>query len=68
MGKLLSNPKILAAAIVAAVIFFVSFLGGAVGAGLGLGFLGGPIPLIQLPAEYITEIGSYQLMNTYVMF
>lgn len=68
MGKLLSNPKFVLAAIVAVAILFISFLGGAVGAGLGLGFLGGPIPLIQLPAEYIVEIGSYQLMNTFVMF
>jgi F-type H+-transporting ATPase subunit a len=68
LGKLTSNPKLTAAALIAVVILFVSFLGGAVGAGLGLGFLGGPIPLIQLPAEYVVELGSYQLMNTYVMF
>ena len=68
MGKLTSNPKLSIAALVAVTILIVSFLGGAVGAGLGLGFLGGPIPLIQLPAEYIVEIGSYQLMNTFVMF
>lgn len=68
MGKLLSNPKVLIAALIAVAILFTSFLGGAVGAGLGLGFLGGPIPLIQLPAEYIVEIGGYQLMNTFVMF
>lgn len=49
-------------------ILFISVLGGALGASFGLGFLGGPIPLIQLPAEYIVEIGSYQLMNTFLMF
>ena len=68
MGKLLSNPKILVAAVVALAILLISFLGGAIGAGLGLGFLGSPIPLVQLPAEKITSIGGYQLMNTYVMF
>lgn len=68
MGKLISNPKLLLAAVIAVAILLVSFLGGAVGAAFGLGFLGGPIPLIQLPAEYIVEIGSYQLMNTFVMF
>lgn len=68
MGKLFSNPKLLAIAVFAVAVLFISFLGGAVGAGLGLGFLGGPIPLIQLPAEYITKIGDYELMNTYVMF
>jgi F-type H+-transporting ATPase subunit a len=68
VGKLLSNPKMLAAAIVALAILLIAFLGGAIGAGLGLGFLGSPIPLVQLPAEKITDIGGYQLMNTYVMF
>jgi F-type H+-transporting ATPase subunit a len=68
LGKLTSNPKLLVIAIIAVAILFTSFLGGAVGAGLGFGFLGGPIPLIQLPAEYILEIGSFQLMNTFVMF
>lgn len=68
MGKLLSNPKLLIAAVIAVVILFTSVLGGALGASFGLGFLGGPIPLIQLPAEYIVEIGGYQLMNTFVMF
>ncbi len=68
MGKLLSNPKVLFAAVIAVAILFTSVLGGALGASFGLGFLGGPIPLIQLPAEYIVEIGSYQLMNTFVMF
>ncbi len=49
-------------------VLLISVAGGALGAAFGAGFLGGPIPLIQLPAEYITEIGSYQLMNTFVMF
>lgn len=68
MGKLTSNPKLLLAAVIAVAILFTSVLGGALGASFGLGFLGGPIPLIQLPAEYIVEIGGYQLMNTFVMF
>ncbi len=68
MGKLTSNPKLLLAAVLAVAILFTSVLGGALGASFGLGFLGGPIPLIQLPAEYIVEIGGYQLMNTFVMF
>ncbi len=68
MGKLLSNPKLLIAALLAVAVFLISVAGGALGASFDLGFLGGPIPLIQLPAEYIVEIGSYQLMNTFVMF
>lgn len=68
MGKLTSNPKLLLAAVIAVAILFTSVLGGALGASFGLGFLGGPIPLIQLPAEYIVEIGDYQLMNTFIMF
>ena len=68
MGKLFSNPKITVAAIVAVAILLFSFLGGAIGAGLGLGYLGGPITLIQLPAETIFTIGRYQITNTYVMF
>ncbi len=68
MGKLTSNPKLLLAAVIVLAVMVISVAGGALGASFGLGFLGGPIPLIQLPAEYIVEIGSYQLMNTYVMF
>ena len=68
MGKLTSNPRLTAIALIAVIILFISFLGGAIGAGLGLGYLSGPIPLIQLPAEYIVEIAGYKLMNTYVMF
>ena len=68
MGKLFSNPKITVAAIVAVAILLFSFLGGAIGAGLGLGYLGGPIPAIQLPAETVFTIGRYQITNTYVMF
>ena len=55
-------------ALVAVIVFFIAFLGGAIGAGLGLGFLSSPIPLIQLPAELVVKIGGFELMNTYLMF
>lgn len=68
MGKLLSNPKLLAIAIAAAAALLISVAGGALGASFGLGFLGGPIPFISIPAERVVSIGSYPLLNSTIMF
>ncbi len=68
MGKLLSNPKVLVALIAALVVFFVALLGGALGAVFGGGFLGSPIPHIQLAAEPVAKIGGFTLNNTTIMF
>ncbi|MDE0591904.1 MAG: F0F1 ATP synthase subunit A [Dehalococcoidia bacterium] len=68
MGKLLSSPKLLVIAIAAIAALLVSAAGGALGASFGLGFLGGPIPFISVPAERVASIGSYNLLNSTVMF
>ena len=68
MGKLLSSPKLLAIAIAAIAMLLVSVAGGALGASFGLGFLGGPIPFISIPAERVAFIGGYPLLNSTVMF
>ena len=68
MGTLFSNPKLLVIAIAAVAALLVSVAGGALGASFGLGFLGGPIPFISIPAERVTYIGSYPLLNSTVMF
>jgi F-type H+-transporting ATPase subunit a len=68
LGKLLSSPKLLVIAIAAVAALLVSVAGGALGASFGLGFLGGPIPFISIPAERVAFIGSYPLLNSTVMF
>ena len=68
MGKLLSSPKLLVIAIAAVAALLVSVAGGALGASFGLGFLGGPIPFISIPAERVAFIGSYPLLNSTIMF
>ncbi|MBT4943218.1 MAG: F0F1 ATP synthase subunit A, partial [Chloroflexi bacterium] len=68
MGKLLSSPKLLVIAIAAVAALLVSVAGGALGASFGLGFLGGPIPFISIPAERVAFIGAYPLLNSTVMF
>ncbi|HJP28059.1 MAG TPA: F0F1 ATP synthase subunit A [Dehalococcoidia bacterium] len=68
MGKLLSSPKLLVIAIAAVAALLVSVAGGALGASFGLGFLGGPIPFISIPAERVAFIGRYPLLNSTIMF
>jgi len=68
LGKLLSSPKLLVIAIAAIAALLVSVAGGALGASFGLGFLGGPIPFISIPAERVAYIGSYPLLNSTIMF
>ena len=68
MGKLLSSPKLLVIAIAAIAVFLVSVAGGALGASFGLGFLGGPIPFISVPAERVASINGYPLLNSTIMF
>ncbi len=68
MGKLLSNPKIAVALIAGLAVFLVALAGGALGAAFGGGFLGSPVPHIQLAAESVATIGGYSLNNTTIMF
>jgi len=68
LGKLLSSPKLLVIAIAAIAALLVSVAGGALGVSFGGGFLGGPIPFISVPAERVTSIGSYPLLNSTIMF
>ncbi len=68
MGRLISNPKILALAIIGFAALLISLAGGALGSAFGGGFLGGPIPHIQLPAEKVFRVASYDVVNTSVMF
>ncbi len=68
MGKLLSNPKIAVALIAVLAVGLVSLAGGALGAAFGGGFLGNPMPHIQLAAEQAFKIGGYSLTNTTIMF
>ena len=68
MGKLLSSPKLLVIAIAAIAVLLVSVAGGALGASFGLGFLGGPIPFISVPAEQVASLGGYPLLNSTIMF
>jgi F-type H+-transporting ATPase subunit a len=68
LGKLLSSPKLLVIAIVAIAALLVSVAGGALGASFGLGFLGGPIPFISVPAEQVASISGYPLLNSTIMF
>jgi len=68
LGKLLSSPKLLAIAVIAVAALLISVAGGALGASFGLGFLGGPIPFISIPAERVAYIGSYPLLNSSIMF
>ena len=68
MGKLFKNPKVLVALIAALAVFLVALIGGALGAPFGGGFLGSPVPHIQLAAESVVQIGGYSLNNTTIMF
>ncbi len=68
MGKLLAKPKILVALIAVLAVGLVSLAGGALGAAFGGGFLGSPVPHIQLAAERAFKIGGYSLNNTTIMF
>ncbi|MBC63498.1 MAG: hypothetical protein CL746_04135 [Chloroflexi bacterium] len=68
MKSIIKNPKILALLLFSISLLFFSILGGALGASLGFGFLGGPIPFISIPAEKVTSIGSYKLINSSIMF
>ena len=65
---MLSSPKGIVITLVILAIAVTSVLGGALGAGLGLGFLGGTVPVIQIPSELVASIAGYQLVNTVVMF
>lgn len=68
MGKLFKNPKVLVGLIAVLAVGLISLAGGALGAAAGGGFLGSPIPHIQLAAERVVKIGGYDLNNTTIMF
>ena len=65
---MLSSPKGIAIAVFLLALAVISVLGGALGAAFGLGFLGGAVPLIQIPSELVAEVAGYKLVNTVVMF
>lgn len=69
MSGLLKSPKVLTALVVALLVFVVSVAGGALGNEFGGGFLGSPIPHIQLPAEAVIAdelFPGFHLTNTMV--
>ena len=63
---MLGSPRALAILIIVAAVFVLSILGGALGEAFGLGFLSSSLPAIQLPAELVTEVAGFKLMNTMV--
>ena len=65
---MLSSPKGIVIAVVVLAVAVISVLGGALGAGFGFGFIGGTVPVIQIPSELVATIGGYQLVNTVLMF
>ena len=65
---MLSSPKGIAIAVFLLAVAVISVLGGALGAAFGGGFLGGPVPHLQVPSELVAYIGDYALYNTVVMF
>ncbi len=65
---MLSSPKGVAIAVILLAVAVISVVGGALGAAFGGGFLGGPVPHLQVPSELVTYIGDYALYNTVVMF
>lgn len=69
MLGIIKRPKVLALLILAIILFVLSLAGGALGKEFGFGFLGTPLPHIQLPAEPISAsplIGSFRITNTMV--
>ena len=67
MSKLLGNPKILTAFVVFAVLLILGLAGGALGNAFGGGFLGAPLPHIQLAAEPVLAdelLPGWKLTNT----
>ena len=67
MFTLLRRPKAVLLLFVAGLIFVTSLAGGALGHAFGMGFLGSPLPAIQLPAEAITSgptLAGFTVTNT----
>ena len=62
------SPRGIVIAVVVLAVAAISVLGGALGAGFGFGFIGGTVPVIQIPSELVATIGGYQLVNTVLMF
>ncbi len=66
---MLRNPKVLLILLVALVVFVVALAGGALGNEFGGGFLGAPLPAIQIAAESVTAdpvVGSFRITNTMI--
>ena len=67
MSKLLGNPKILTVVVVFAVLLVLGLAGGALGNEFGGGFLGAPLPHLQLAAEPVFAdelLPGWKLTNT----
>lgn len=54
--------------VVALLVFITALAGGGLGAAFGGGFLGSPIPHIQLAAEPVFSIGPWVINNTTIWF
>lgn len=69
MSTILRRPKAVLLLFVAGLICVTSLAGGALGHAFGMGFLGSPLPAIQLPAEAITSgptLAGFTVTNTMV--
>ena len=66
MSKILGSPRTLAILIIAASVFVLSILGGALGHAFGMGFFASSLPAIQLPAELVIypDVYGFELKNT----
>ena len=69
MSNLLRNPRIVTVFVVLGILFLVGLAGGALGNEFSGGFIGSPIPHLQLAAESITSeelFPGFELTNTMV--
>lgn len=69
MGKLLRKPKVAIVLVVFLVVFIIGLAGGALGDKFGGGFLGSPLPHLQLAAEKVTaepQFPGFSITNTMI--
>jgi len=69
VGKLLRKPKVAIVLVVFLVVFIIGLAGGALGDKFGGGFLGSPLPHLQLAAEKVTaepQFPGFTVTNTMI--